>query len=545
VNPGGVLVIGLDGGTWDILRPLAERGLMPTMARVLDQGASGVLRSTVPWYTVPGWVSLMTGVTPARHGLLYWTVPPVEDYWEGKRAGRRFVQSTDIPFPTFWDVAGAAGKRVAVANMPMTFPAWPVEGTMVTGLLTPAGASARAAHPEGLLDSYPEYEIDLAVSWGGGTPEEIPDRPPSAESTLDDLLRVTPLRRRLFLDLVRAEVDLAVAVFVGPDRIGHRAWGEQTRIVAGEDPASVGPIGERVADYYRLLDGIIGDLVEEAGPSAVTLFVSDHGFGDSVGRRFWVNAWLRDRGFLKVRAARVQGAIVRRKRLRNALRPVLKPLRGKRSRPADHALFSMSQSAAYAVPFPSCRVFGVVINREGTKREGCVAPDRVVPLRDEIARGLLEVRDPEDNGNVIRHVWTRDELGAEEGAAFPDLMVEVAAPWFPGDGVREPNLFRTPRRTGAALHDRDGLLAAIGPGVRPGTGVVADIEDVAPTVLAALGVAAPAHIQGRALSELLQFAERLVPAPANVPPPGEQVAPISDEDREGIESQLRALGYLD
>lgn len=543
MKPGGVLVIGLDGGTWDVLRPLADRGLMPTVARVLGEGASGVLRSTVPWYTVPGWVSLMTGVTPARHGLLYWTVPDPDEYWENKRAGRRFVQSTDIPFPTFWDVAGAAGRRVAVVNMPMTFPAWPVAGAMVTGLLTPTGAPG-AAHPAGLLDPYPEYEIDLAVSWGGGTPEEIPDRPPSAEATLDDLLRVTPSRRRLLLDLAGGEADLMVAVFVGPDRIGHRAWPEQSRIVAGEDPGAVGAVGERVAGYYRLLDRMLGELIEAAGPSVTTLLVSDHGFGDPSTRLFWANAWLRDQGYLKVRAARLQGAVVRRKRLRNVVRPVLKPLQRRRGRRAEHVLVSMSQSAAYAVPFPSCRVFGVVINREGMKREGCVPPDRVVPLRDEIARGLLEVRDPDGYGAVVRQVWTREEMGAADGSSFPDLLAEVAPPWSPGDGLREPELFRTPRRR-SAVHERAGILGAIGPLVKPGAGAVADIEDVAPTVLAALGIAPPAHVQGRALTEVIRQVEPLSPAPPDVPPPGNQVAPLSEEDREGIETQLRALGYLD
>jgi predicted AlkP superfamily phosphohydrolase/phosphomutase len=542
MNQGGVLVIGLDGGTWDVLRPLADSGLMPNVARVVQSGASGVLRSTVPWYTVPGWVSLMTGVRPAQHGLLYWTVPDPADYWENKRAGRRFVQSTDIPYPTFWDVAGAAGKRVAVVNMPMTFPAWPIGGTMVSGLLTPTGAPG-AAYPAGFLDAYPDYEIDLAVSWGGGTPEEIPDRPPSAEATLDELLRVTPLRRRLLLDLIGTDIDLAVAVFVGPDRIGHRAWHEQMRIVAGEDPGAVGPIGQRIAHYYRVLDGLLGELIAGAGPSATTLLVSDHGFGGPSTRMFWANAWLREQGFLKIRAARLQGAVVKRKKLRNVVRSVAGPLRRSRSRRAEHVLVSMSQSSAYAIPFPSCRVFGVVINREGTKREGCVPVDRVIPLRDQIVRGLLAVRDPEHDDPVIRRVWTREELGAPDDSSFPDVMAEVAPHWYPGDGVREPMLFRSPKRR-SAVHEQAGLLGAIGPLVKPGSGAVADIEDVAPTVLAALGIAPPAHIQGRALAEVLRLPERLTPAPT-APRPGEQAAPLSEEEREGIESQLRALGYLD
>jgi len=135
VRPGGVLVVGIDGGTWDVLGPLARRGVMPTMSRVLEEGAAGELTSVVPWYTMPGWTSLMTGANPGRHGILHWVRCGASDYWESRRPGRPFVASGDIPLPTFWDVAGAAGKRVAVVNMPVTYPAWPVNGNLLTGLL--------------------------------------------------------------------------------------------------------------------------------------------------------------------------------------------------------------------------------------------------------------------------------------------------------------------------------------------------------------------------------------------------------------------------
>ncbi len=147
MRAGGVLVLGLDGGTLDILRPLAERGVMPALGRLIDEGAAGTLVSTTPWYTVPGWASLMTGVGPGTHGLLHWVASDPSEYFEDRRAGRRFVTSADISFPTFWDVAGAAGRRVAVVNMPLTYPAWPVNGTMVTGLLTPDTISAGWCYP--------------------------------------------------------------------------------------------------------------------------------------------------------------------------------------------------------------------------------------------------------------------------------------------------------------------------------------------------------------------------------------------------------------
>ena len=71
---GKVVVLGLDGGTWDLLRPLAERGVMPNLARALEQGRHGGLESCLPPYSSPAWVSIATGKSPGTHGIF--------DFWE-------------------------------------------------------------------------------------------------------------------------------------------------------------------------------------------------------------------------------------------------------------------------------------------------------------------------------------------------------------------------------------------------------------------------------------------------------------------------------
>ena len=65
-----VLVIGLDGLTFDLIDPLMERGWLPHISRMRDRGYSAVLRSTVPPVSAPAWTSLITGVNPGKHGVL-------------------------------------------------------------------------------------------------------------------------------------------------------------------------------------------------------------------------------------------------------------------------------------------------------------------------------------------------------------------------------------------------------------------------------------------------------------------------------------------
>ena len=64
-----VLVIGLDGATFDILRPLAEEGWLPNIGRLMREGVCGELTSTIPPITAAAWTSFATGKNARKHGL--------------------------------------------------------------------------------------------------------------------------------------------------------------------------------------------------------------------------------------------------------------------------------------------------------------------------------------------------------------------------------------------------------------------------------------------------------------------------------------------
>ena len=128
-----VVFIGLDGATWGIIDPMIEAGELPTFERLKTEGAFGTLRSVDCYFSPPAWVSLFTGYLPERHGV----------YTFGKwmRDTREFqsVSALDNHKPAVWDIASNAGKRVAVTNMAVTHPVHPINGIMVSGLMTPFG----------------------------------------------------------------------------------------------------------------------------------------------------------------------------------------------------------------------------------------------------------------------------------------------------------------------------------------------------------------------------------------------------------------------
>jgi predicted AlkP superfamily phosphohydrolase/phosphomutase len=536
VRPGGVLVIGIDGGTWNVLGPLARGGVMPTMNRVLEEGAARELTSVVPWYTMPGWTSLMTGANPGRHGILHWVKNESQDYWESRRPGRPFIASGDIPLPTFWDVAGAAGKRVAVVNMPITYPAWPVNGTMVTGLLTPAGDLPGQSYPDGVLSDYPEYRVDLRHAKGREAEGKLPPVP----QILAEMADVTRRRTRLMTDLTAGDVDLAVMVFVGMDRVSHRAWTEQEAVLTKPE-AEWGEVERLVAGYYRSLDRVIGSLVEAAGDRSTVLFASDHGFGPGPDRKFRANAWLRDAGYLGLRAGGLQRAAYASV-LRNAASKALRAWRSRAGRPAEHVGVSWAQSSAYAVHFSWCPLFGVTVNERGSKRQGSVARAEIPRLLARLESDLRGVRDADAGLPVVRHVHRREEVAeGPEIHRLPHLFVEVDPRYFPDDGLRRAEVFGN-LETASGRHAREGLLGAWGARVNRGFDGAARIEDIGPTVLALLGLEASPAMDGAVRNDLVDVGGDLAAAPETSAPQAGAVA-LSDQDQAEIERHLRDLGY--
>src|SRR4051812_89664 len=512
---------------------------MPNMRRVLDEGAHGELTSVVPWYTIPGWASLMTGANPGRHGLLHWVRSDAADYWESRRTGRPFTASTDLPLPTFWDVAGAAGKQVAVVNTPLTFPAWQVNGVMVTGLLTPAGDIPGQSHPEGFPRDYPESRVALRHAKG----REAEGSLPPLEQLLGEMVEVTESRRRLMTDLTAGDRDLMVAVFVGMDRVSHRVWRQQERLLdPAVDESSWGELELLLAAYYRSLDSVIGSLLEAAGPGATTLFVSDHGFGRGPDRKFRANAWLRDAGYLALRGGRVQQAAHSRGALKKVARRALKAYRARARRPAEHVGVNLGGTKAYAVHFSWCPVFGIAVNERGVKREGSVEPAEVPALLDRLTEDLFSVTDPDASGRVVLRVMRREEVAdGPQLARLPHLFVEVDPRYFPDDGLRRREVFE-PLSTNSGRHTRPGLLAAYGARVNGAFDGAARIEDVAPTVLALIGLEATPDMDGKVLSDLVHTTDHLSAAPEAAAPTASAVQ-LSEEDQAAIERHLRDLGY--
>src|SRR5438876_11840721 len=151
------VILGLDGATFDLIDPMITRGRLPHLKRLIDTGVSGPLRSTLHPNSFPGWSSCTTGTSEGMHGVYSPFIKVSGDY------AFRAMSALDIQTKTIWELLSERGRRVGAVNVPTTYPAVPIKGFLVTGMLTPSLASDFTYPPElksELLTAVPDYIIE-------------------------------------------------------------------------------------------------------------------------------------------------------------------------------------------------------------------------------------------------------------------------------------------------------------------------------------------------------------------------------------------------
>src|SRR5438067_1974576 len=122
-----VVMIGIDGLDADLLRVYGPS--LPHLRRLMLESPFLELVSSFPPETTSTWASIYTGLNPGKHGVL-----DTGNYDSFQRTSPRLKIP---PGETFWDIASREGKRVCTINPLLAYPAWPINGVMLS--LPPIG----------------------------------------------------------------------------------------------------------------------------------------------------------------------------------------------------------------------------------------------------------------------------------------------------------------------------------------------------------------------------------------------------------------------
>jgi predicted AlkP superfamily phosphohydrolase/phosphomutase len=542
-----LLVVGLDGGTDAVLGLPDAR--VPHIEAVRREGAAGTLLSTVPPITAAAWASMMTGWNPGRHGMYDFRTLAIDRYtrlWGAGHSaafgdGHEFVTSRRWAGSAFWDLLGD-DARVAVLSVPMTYPAWSVNGRLISGFPLP-DYSRNHGTPAEVADALPPL-LAGADRLGSLDDRELADY---CGRLIDEHVRIAGEWLR------SGEHDVVVVVFQGTDFAQHRLWKYLDR------PGH--PLREALLDMYRAIDVFVGDGREAVGEDGIVAVVSDHGFGPHPHTFVRTDRVLADRGLLTLPAGDAPGAGQRAARLlrrapavRRALRLALHRLPGRARDWAAGQYTGASRvewptSQAYRIPLYA-PAEGVVVNLRGRQEQGCVEPGADYErVRDEIIATLTSLRDPATGEQVVAWARRREDVFTGRHLEEAPDVVALFHPGYKGTSGLEAAFEPVPPSLldeYSGVHAMEGIVALAGGGVRAGTDLgTRDIVDVGPTLLALLGAPVPEDVDGRVMDEAL-LDTVTVRAGAAVDGGGMPDEPaLTAEEEATLEASLRSLGYIE
>ncbi|MCP4678850.1 MAG: hypothetical protein GY854_25855 [Deltaproteobacteria bacterium] len=292
-----ILIIGIDGVAFKTMNKLMADGHLPTMQKLVENGASGILKSELPMISPAIWTTIATGRSRQIHGISH--------FWQIKDRtpkDRVLVSSNSRRVAAIWNWASAFGKRVGFIGWWASWPAEPVNGWIITDRVartrfTEWSDSERAVHltyPGSLADKVRPLLVD-------------PDDPPMEEVarlvqlTSEELHEFKTIKKPLIahglsvfkfayaaqrsneniaLNLVKkGQPDLMGVYLVAADPISHTFWHyfEPNRF-RGVDSKKAARLGELIPGIYKHNDIYIEKLLNNVDLSrTVVLIVSDHG----------------------------------------------------------------------------------------------------------------------------------------------------------------------------------------------------------------------------------------------------------------------------
>ncbi|MFQ5904489.1 MAG: alkaline phosphatase family protein, partial [Candidatus Binatia bacterium] len=230
-----VLVIGLDGTPYSLIKELIECGEMPNLALVVANGSFKRMKSIYPTVSSVAWSSFMTGKNPAKHGIFGFIDLQPHSY-------KTFIPtSRTMRSETLWEILSKAGKRVVVINVPVTYPPREVNGILISGFLSPD--IEKAVYPPAAVETLKrlDYIID-ADPWAA---RESKDRAlKEVNAALDSRVRA------LFHFLDDEEWDFFQCHIMATDRLHHFLWEQMEK---GDEKYAT-----YFFDFYRKIDEMLG-----------------------------------------------------------------------------------------------------------------------------------------------------------------------------------------------------------------------------------------------------------------------------------------------
>lgn len=464
-----VIVIGLDGAEWEVMRPLIKKGELKNIERLIEKGSEANLTSTRPSMSPVAWTTFSTGKNPGKHGIFSFL----------RRKDGEFIPLTskNVRSKRVWNLASQKNLTSIVINVPMTYPPKPLKGKLISGYLSIENTTW--TYPESLQATLEKegYKIE-ALS--GGFEEG------KGAQFLEALNKTVNKRTEVALDLMKEkDWNLFILVYTGLDRLQHYFWKYR-----GKNDSEFKNV---IRGHYKKLDRQVGKLLKNKEKGTKVIIMSDHGFGELKGE-VYLNHWLRKQGYLKLEKKRgllsklglTQQNLISFLRSINLFKPIkwlFKKLGiykfGKKVPKPSLSDIDFNRTKAYVVNFGG----GIYITAENYTK-----------VRNEIQSKLKNLENPRTGEKFFTEVKRKEAIyNGEMIEEAPDLIVDSRY-WDPVGFLGYGKLFSTSIKK-SGKHRNEGILVTNFK-IEKGNH---SLHDITPTILDLLQVESKENFDGKSL----------------------------------------------
>jgi len=566
-----ILLIGIDGATFDLLNPWINNGLLPNIKRVIENGAYGKLRSTIPPVTGTAWPSFKTGKNPGKTGI------PDFLFRNPQKMEFKSINSERIVGPTIWEILNQEGKRTIILFEPTSYPVKEINGIIIAGFLTPSVNSKFFTFPQDILERYNFNRNCL-------TRIRIPFyfRDNKLDDFEKDLLKNLQSQIEIALKLIETECwDFFMIHFFATDLICHAMW----KFMDKKSPIyqNSKKYADSILRIYKKVDEAIGSLLQKIDNNTYVIIMSDHGFGPTY-KHFFINQWLVQKGLLKIAKSdfnQVLSELAKRLKrkvnneflrnivliieklifetfksfpefIRNRINDLVSKAIDKlpenikrRVTPVNYFdRIDWKRTKAYALNANG----GIYLNLKERELKGIVTTAEYEKLRDYIIKELERLED-EKGHKIVSKVYKKEEIyWGEHIEMMPDLIPDHydLGVEFNCD-FSSDNVLTNPPEHRSGTHRSEGIIIISGEKCQKNKVIEgAHIIDIMPTILYLMGLPISKNIDGKVLKNCF-VQDYLNQQPVRYDGERETLhkkGKISRSDEEEIMDRLKGLGYM-
>lgn len=323
IPPPKILVIGIDGASWEPMKLLLKEGKLPNISNMIEKGSSASLKSMAPAHSPVLWTSIATGKIPSKHGI--------DHYVTKQNSTIAPVSTTDRKASAFWNILGRGGIRTGVVNWWNSWPPEEINGYMVSDRFRISNEEERSVSPGQLSRELPqvlqseEQFIDemkhLGLADSIRFTSGVRSRDEAVQTFQNDWIHEKGVLEISQYLMLNEPVDVFAVMFRSVHLSSHLVWSNMEQDIPQQIRArlrrgrtiSTSERERLQSDFVRLIrpvysyiDHVLGILLEYADENTTVIVCSGHGFQLEEGARTHVHVTSTSDGILILKGPHIR-----------------------------------------------------------------------------------------------------------------------------------------------------------------------------------------------------------------------------------------------